>query len=824
MKKLNKILIIAFANLLLTFWVTNLIAQCSNPNVVWSDEFSGNTLDLTKWNYQTGDGCAEGICGWGNNELQSYQEANVVVSNGTLQITAKKERIRGSRYTSGRINSKNKGDFSYGRFEALIKLPAGDGLWPAFWMLSTNEPYGGWPQSGEIDIMEFTASKPDEIFGTIHYGDLYPGNQFQGNDFTLSNGTFPEAFHEFAIEWEPGEIRWFMDGILYSTKTISDVSPYNWPFDNNDFHFLLNVAVGGNLGGPVNDNALPATMEVDYVRVYDGFKPYIAGERVVLNQSQNQSYRIGNLPNNTNVTWTVPNGATIVGGQGTDEVFIDFGNTGGIISASFDAGCGTQVLNIDVTVEPPYVKSFAFENFDEPATATFSSTTGTLTEVSNPNPNTVNSSALSGEYVRNSAEQFDLLVYNVSNIPNADAYVQKDKKFYVDVYTSAPIGTEILLQLESDQASPTNYPTGRHSRYIATTTQQNGWERLIFTLLDQPDPGTPATSVNTMILLFASNTFTGDTYYFDNLDSYEVDQGGGSNTPPSVTITQPSDGASFTQGTNITIAADASDPDGSVTQVEFFANGVSLGTDNTSPYSISWTVPLGSVTLTAEATDNEAASTLSTGVSVTGTSAGDPTSMHVASIITGTASAGQGNKYGTATVTIVDDLGNPVSNAAVSGTFSGTYNESAFGNTDNNGNITLQTQGTAKGGVTVVFCVDNVTHGTLSYDPASNVLSCSNESSALMSRSLTKENIARSDKESNVVLYPNPAGDLLYLKTQGFGNAIQATVMDATGKTLLIQNIRNNPARVDISSLPKGLFILRVQDEMNNVEVSRFLK
>lgn len=253
----------------LTFIAQIGYSQC--PNIIWSDEFSNSSLDLSKWNYQLGDGCAESICGWGNNELQSYQEANVVVSNGTLKIIAKKERIKGTQYTSGRINSKNKGDFTYGRFEASIKLPYGDGLWPAFWMLSTNEPYGTWPQSGEIDIMESVASNPNKVFGTIHYGDPYPNNQFQGNEYILKDGNFPDAFHEFAIEWEPGEIRWFVDGILYSKKRIEDVSPYNWPF-NNDFHFLLNLAVGGNLGGPVNDAMLPASMEVDYVRVYDGFK------------------------------------------------------------------------------------------------------------------------------------------------------------------------------------------------------------------------------------------------------------------------------------------------------------------------------------------------------------------------------------------------------------------------------------------------------------------------------------------------------------------------------------------------------------------------
>ena len=311
-------------------------AQC--PNIVWEDDFSGNTLDLTKWNYQIGDGCAEGICGWGNNELQSYQEANVNVSNGTLKITAQKQRIRGSKYTSGRINSKAKADFTYGRFEASIKLPYGDGLWPAFWMLSTDEPYGGWPQSGEIDIMEFVASQPDRTLGYMHYGDPYPNNQSQGSTYTLPNDNFPDAFHEFAIEWEPGIIRWFVDDILFSVKTSSDVSPFAWPFDH-DFHFLLNVAVGGNLGGTVNESMLPATMEVDYVRVYDGYKPYLGGSTTVANLAQGETYTIGNLANGSNVSWTVPLGASVVSGQGTGTIVVDFGDTSGNISAIVNDGC-----------------------------------------------------------------------------------------------------------------------------------------------------------------------------------------------------------------------------------------------------------------------------------------------------------------------------------------------------------------------------------------------------------------------------------------------------------------------------------------------------
>ena len=507
--------------------------QC--PTIVWQDEFDGTTLDLTKWSYQIGDGCDQSLCGWGNNELQSYQESNVVVSNGSLKITAKKERIRGAQYTSGRINSKGKGDFTYGRFEASIKLPAGDGLWPAFWMLSTDEQYGSWPQSGEIDIMEYVASTPNKILGYIHYGDLYPNNQSQGNSIELKNEVFYNAFHEFAIEWEPGEIRWFMDGILYSKKTPENISPSNWSFDK-DFHFILNVAVGGNLGGDVVDNMLPATMEVDYVRVYDSFKPYLDGESIVSNQESGVQYSLGNLASNVNVTWSVPAGAKVVSGQGSGTILVDFGVESGLVSASFDNGCTSQSLNLPVELEPRYIKSFSFENFDDPSTVTFVSSAGALTEVGNPAANTVNSSAVSGKYVRDSQSQYDLIRYNVSDITDASLCAMKDKKFYMDVYSNAPVGTEIMLQLETADATASNFPVGRHSRYKASIKENNSWHRLKFNLLDEPDPAALDSAVETMCLLFNSNTFTSNTYYYDNLDSYDVDNDTVSNKNPSIKI------------------------------------------------------------------------------------------------------------------------------------------------------------------------------------------------------------------------------------------------------------------------------------------------
>lgn len=814
-------------NLMTTIFILVVsILHAQTPNLIWTDEFSGTSLDLTKWQPQIGDGCAEGICGWGNNELQYYKAENAVVSNGMLSIIAKRERVQAKAYTSARIRTKNLADFSYGRFEARIKLPAGAGLWPAFWMLSTNEPFGGWPQSGEIDIMEFISAKPDHVFGTIHYGDAYPNNKFQGNDFYLYDGSkFSDAFHEFAIEWIPGEIRWYVDNILYSVKRKADVSPYNWPFDNNNFHFILNTAVGGNLGGTVDNTIFPATMQVDYVRVYDGPKPTIRGQRVVSNAATGIKYNVDKISTSVNVTWTVPSGATITAGQGTSEVTVNFGSSSGNVTATFNPGTGSQTLPIDVIVEPSYSKGFSFENFDAAGSATYLSSDGILTEVANPAPNTVNSSAIVGRYVRNSQKQYDVLFYNTSAIADASQYakVAPDKKFYVDVYTSAPIGTEIILQLETSTATATNYPTGRHSRYKATITQNGSWHRLPFSYSDKPDAGA-SVSIAKMAILFNSNTLTGDTYFFDNLDSYNAGTGGTTNQPPTVGITSPANGSSYLESTSIAVAASASDSDGSVTQVQFFANGASIGIDTSSPYSVNWIVPAGTNTLTAVATDNAGATTTSTSVSVTGTTqSGTATTMFVSSVVTGTANAGGGKKYGTATVTIINNLGNAVSGAVVSGTFSGTFNEAASGTTNSNGQVTLQTTASAKGTVTVNFCVNNVT-GSLVYDASLNgsgSFACTSGSSSRIRSPLANGQQVMPSENISFRMYPNPVQDRLYLTLDGFEENVAVVIINMNGQILM--SAKQKVESFDVSALHSGLYLLKVTDGKTTI-MQKFVK
>jgi beta-glucanase (GH16 family) len=247
-------------------------AQCiyiTDCELVWSDEFNGTSVDTNKWEFMIGDGSAYGLWGWGNNELQYYRSQNATVANGELTITAKQESFGGKQYTSARLRTLNKGDWTYGRIEMRAKLPVGQGMWPAFWMLPSNSPYGGWAAGGEIDIMETVGHLPEQIHGTIHYGGEWPDNTSSGASTNLAPGTATD-WHEYAIEWQAGIIRWYVDGQLHSTKTswYSIGGSFPAPFDV-DFHLLLNLAVGGEWpGSPNGSTVFPQDYIIDYVRVY----------------------------------------------------------------------------------------------------------------------------------------------------------------------------------------------------------------------------------------------------------------------------------------------------------------------------------------------------------------------------------------------------------------------------------------------------------------------------------------------------------------------------------------------------------------------------
>ncbi|GAB2513816.1 cellulase family glycosylhydrolase [Microbulbifer agarilyticus] len=273
--------------------------------LVWADEFSGTTIDSLRWSHE------RNCFGGGNDEAQCYVDSseNSWVSDGLLHIKAIREDIVGpalmddhpnydasdisgtGTFSSARIRSVNKGDWKYGRFEIRVKMPMGQGTWPAVWMLPTAWTYGGWPSSGEIDIVEAVNLKvggEDRVHATLHFGDVWPGNAKEGTEFRLPGGVNPaDGFHTYALEWEQGEIRWYVDDQHYATQTsegwysAAALEDTHAPFDQ-EFHLIMNLAVGGNWAGNVNatgvdETVFPQEMQVDYVRVYQCTKDRDSG-------------------------------------------------------------------------------------------------------------------------------------------------------------------------------------------------------------------------------------------------------------------------------------------------------------------------------------------------------------------------------------------------------------------------------------------------------------------------------------------------------------------------------------------------------------------
>ncbi|MGH8074318.1 MAG: glycoside hydrolase family 16 protein [Lysobacter sp.] len=231
----------------------------------WQDEFDYTGLpDPARWNFEQGGD------GWGNHELQHYTDStrNAQVADGVLTITARKEKAGSNDYSSARLSSKGKGDFRYGRFEVSARLPTGRGTWPAIWMLPTDQAYGGWPASGEIDIMEHVGYDPGRIHVTMHTGAY---NHRIGTQKTATRviDDATTQFHRYRVDWMPDAIRGYIDDQQVYEFVNEGTGPEAWPFDQH-FHFLLNIAVGGDWGGKegVDDSAFPATLQVDYVRVY----------------------------------------------------------------------------------------------------------------------------------------------------------------------------------------------------------------------------------------------------------------------------------------------------------------------------------------------------------------------------------------------------------------------------------------------------------------------------------------------------------------------------------------------------------------------------
>jgi len=236
--------------------------------LVWAEEFDYSGLpDSTKWGFET----KGNKHGWGNNEKQYYTSnnlSNAMVEDGVLKIIARKEQKENRHYTSARLSSADKAEFKYGLIEIRAKLPAGTGTWPAIWMLGQNRNVAGWPDCGEIDIMEHVGYEPDSVHGTIHTAAYNHIKRTQKGGGIVLKDPYDE-FHVYAIEWTPEKIDFMVDGKVYYNVVNEHLTDKEWPFDQ-PFYLILNIAIGGNWGGKkgIDDSIFPVEMHVDWVRVY----------------------------------------------------------------------------------------------------------------------------------------------------------------------------------------------------------------------------------------------------------------------------------------------------------------------------------------------------------------------------------------------------------------------------------------------------------------------------------------------------------------------------------------------------------------------------
>jgi beta-glucanase (GH16 family) len=240
---------------------SSLFSFAQERKLIWEENFNGTELNETIWNYELGNGCPD-ICGWGNNEKQIYTNSNHTISNGLLSIEIKKEN---ENYTSTRITTAKKKEFQYGRIEARAKLPVGQGIWPAFWMLGSNIKQIGWPKCGEIDILEYVGREPHVAYTSLHTQDSH-GNTINTKKTTVPN--IEEGFHLYAIDWTKDKIVFLIDNKEVYTFQPEPKNENTWPF-NQPFYIIVNAAVGGNFGGhEIDQSIFPQKFEIDYIKVY----------------------------------------------------------------------------------------------------------------------------------------------------------------------------------------------------------------------------------------------------------------------------------------------------------------------------------------------------------------------------------------------------------------------------------------------------------------------------------------------------------------------------------------------------------------------------
>ncbi len=494
--------------------------------LAWSDEFDGTSLDSSKWRCQIGNGYPDSW-GWGNGEEQYYTNYtdNIQVSNGTLKITANNNSTGGFSYSSARLRTKGLFDFKYGYVDIRFKVPSGQGLWPAFWMLPTDEVYGPWPASGEIDIME-NYGQNQSMTSSLHYSD-WGGNHVMA---TQGYGMSTDQWHEVMMLWTQDQIVTFLDSWTngwITTYTPSDLGG-PWVF-NERFYLILNLALGGSAG--TISSSFPKDFEIDYIRVYQKKEDItIQGPAEVRAGSANNKFYLP-ASSGTTYTWTVPADAEITSGQGTNEITVTMGSTAGNITchvtgwsgdqAGVTTNCGDYDYSHAVTIKSAEC-TVMIENYDDmqhtvqsdvnPANGIFKPF------VSNPGSSSVNASTFCSMFARSGSPQWDSYMLDLNKAIDADLLRNGTESLMVDVYTNANVGAGIPITIQlTNKANNTGYPKGIFGQFGGTVTKQNQWETVTLKYLDTPDWSVQASDVDQLVVLPYPDSHTTDMYYFDNI-------------------------------------------------------------------------------------------------------------------------------------------------------------------------------------------------------------------------------------------------------------------------------------------------------------------
>ena len=402
--------------------------------LVWADEFNqAGAPDSNKWGYDIGGN------GWGNQELQNYTDSrtNSFVKDGKLTIKAVK---RNNAWTSARLVTKGKGDWLYGRIEVKAKLPAGIGTWPAIWMLPTDWEYGGWPKSGEIDIMEHVGYEVGKIHGTIHT-EAYNhsiGTQIGG---TIEVTNVASEFHVYAIEWTQEEIVWYVDSKEYFRISNPNRTYKEWPFDKR-FHLILNIAIGGTWGGAqgIDPNLEEATMEIDYVRVYkkkipapviNGKKNAGPGEELIFSTSEIQV---------VNYVWSFPEDVQVLNGGNTPRVTVRWGDVSGEVGLQLISDCeSVSAVPFPVsTVYNPSGNYFEVPLIDEGSNVLWQAVPGSANQIQ-----LSGTTSLIADYTINAPDANPYIVFEFPNPVNLTSF----SKAELVLKTPAPVPGSFRIDL-----------------------------------------------------------------------------------------------------------------------------------------------------------------------------------------------------------------------------------------------------------------------------------------------------------------------------------------------------------------------------------------